>query len=406
MMQSKTYEKYKQSTINWIEEIPCHWEITPFYSVVKESKRSNIGLVENTVLSLSYGKIIKKPESRHMGLVPASYETYQIVEPGEIIFRFTDLQNDKRSLRSAEVTDKGIITSAYLAVQPIQIHSTYLAWLMRSYDLCKVFYSMGGGLRQSLTFEDVRRLPICLPPQNEQEIIANLIDKRVKQIDSLISKKNRFLELLKEKILATVMNEQLQGSGEEVRLKYLTERISRPVIIEENKEYIALGLYNRGRGLFHKASALGEDMGDSNFFYVEDGDLILSGQFAWEGAVAIASAKEAGCIVSHRYPVVRGTSITTEYFSALLMTNFGDFLLNESSRGAAGRNRPLNIGRLLNEKIKTPSQKVQNEVTRLMHFKALAEIKIKRSIELLIERRTAYITAAVTGKIDLRGESA
>lgn len=406
MIQSKTYETYKPSTIKWIKEIPCHWEIVPFYSVVKESKRSNIGLVENTVLSLSYGKIIKKPKSRHMGLVPASYETYQIVEPGEMIFRFTDLQNDKRSLRSAEVTDKGIITSAYLAVQPIQIHSRYLAWLMRSYDLCKVFYSMGGGLRQSLNFEDVRRLPICLPSQNEQEKISNLIDKRVKQIDSLISKKNRFLELLKEKVLATVMNEQMQGSGELVRLKYLTERISRPVIIEENEEYIALGLYNRGRGLFHKAPSLGKDMGDSNFFCVEEGDLILSGQFAWEGAVTIASDKQTGCIVSHRYPVVRGTSITTEYLSALLMTNFGDFLLNESSRGAAGRNRPLNIERLLNEKIRMPSQKVQNEVTKLMNFKALAERKIKKSIELLRERRTAYITAAVTGKIDLRGESA
>ena len=147
-------------------------------------------------------------------------------------------------------------------------------------------------------------------------------------------------------------------------------------------------------------------MGDSNFFCVEEGDLILSGQFAWEGAVTIASDKQTGCIVSHRYPVVRGTSITTEYLSALLMTNFGDFLLNESSRGAAGRNRPLNIERLLNEKIRMPSQKVQNEVTKLMNFKALAERKIKKSIELLRERRTAYITAAVTGKIDLRGESA
>lgn len=66
-------------------------------------------------------------------------------------------------------------------------------------------------------------------------------------------------------------------------------------------------------------------MGDSSFFYVEEGDLILSGQFAWEGAVTMATEKETGCVVSHRYPVIRGKSIATEYLFALFMTNFGDF---------------------------------------------------------------------------------
>ena len=147
-------------------------------------------------------------------------------------------------------------------------------------------------------------------------------------------------------------------------------------------------------------------MGDSSFFYVEEGDLILSGQFAWEGAVTMATEKETGCVVSHRYPVIRGESIATEYLFALFMTNFGDFLLNESSRGAAGRNRPLNINLLLNEKIRIPSPEVQSEVKRLMYLKAQADIKVKKSIALLKERRSAFITAAVTGQIDLRGESA
>ena len=400
----RLYSAYKDPKVEWVGQVPAHWAVKPFFALVSELNRKNTGLIETNILSLSFGQIIKKPESRNMGLTPLSYETYQIVEPGEIVFRFTDLQNDKRSLRSAEVAQKGIITSAYMAVKPCGIDSTYFAWLMRSYDLCKVFYAMGGGLRQSLKFEDVRRLPVLIPPPEEQATITATLNRETARIDALIQKKTRFIELLKEKILAIAMNEQMHGDGEFIRLRYLTQSISRPVKITDSDEYVALGLYNRGRGLFHKPPTLGKDIGDSDFFYVEGGDLILSGQFAWEGAVTMASSNENGCVVSHRYPVLRGRSISTEYLLALLMTNFGDFLLNESSRGSAGRNRPLNINLLLNEKVRMPSPKAQKDVKRLIELKAKLENKVKDSIDLLKERRTAFITAAVTGQIDLRGE--
>ena len=157
-------------------------------------------MIETNVLSLSYGKIIQKPESKNMGLVPESYETYQVVEPGEVVFRFTDLQNDKRSLRSAIVLQRGIITSAYMAVKPIGIDSAYFAWLMRAYDHCKVFYTMGGGLRQSLKFEDVKRLPVLLPPDiQEQQQTIQFLDKRLNHLDSLALKTQHSIDLLKER---------------------------------------------------------------------------------------------------------------------------------------------------------------------------------------------------------------
>jgi type I restriction enzyme S subunit len=262
-----------------------------------------------------------------------------------------------------------------------------------------------GGLKR-VPSELFQTFKIAIPSFTEQALIAGILEIEANRIGTLIKKKTRFLELIKEKVLALVMNEQIQGSGEFDRLKRMTDVVSRPVTIIDGDEYVALGLYNRGRGLFHKPVTLGKDMGDSSFFYVEEGDLILSGQFAWEGAVTMATEKETGCVVSHRYPVIRGKSIATEYLFALFMTNFGDFLLNESSRGAAGRNRPLNINLLLNEKIRIPSPEVQSEVKRLMYLKAQADVKVKKSIALLKERRSAFITAAVTGKIDLRGEPA
>ena len=146
-----------------------------------------------------------------------------------------------------------------------------------------------------------------------------------------------------------------------------------------------------------------DDMGESDFFWVKEGDLIISGQFAWEGAVALADKEDEGCVVSHRYPVIRGKDgvALTEYLFGLLCTKHGDFLLNENSRGAAGRNRPLNISTLVKEKIPVPSMWVQEAVARAVHSRKALLKEIAKAIDLLQERRTALISAAVTGKIDV-----
>ena len=133
--------------------------------------------------------------------------------------------------------------------------------------------------------------------------------------------------------------------------------ISRPVKREDAEVYTPIGLFNRGRGIFRKAPTRGDNLGDSTFFWIEDGDLVLSGQFAWEGAIALAGSDEADCIASHRYHILRGKEGITQttYLASFLRTSFGQLLLDEHSRGAAGRNRPLNIRTLLKEKIPCPA---------------------------------------------------
>ena len=143
-------------------------------------------------------------------------------------------------------------------------------------------------------------------------------------------------------------------------------------------------------------------MGDSEFCFVEAGDLILSGQFAWEGAVAIATAEEEGCVVSHRYPVYRGKAgVSTSYLLGLFRSSYGDFLLNEASRGSAGRNRPLNIRRLGKEKIPVAGLALQQAVEQAVDFERRLKGKTEQSIARLEEFRAALITAAVTGQIDV-----
>ena len=165
-----------------------------------ESKRDNKGMKESRVLSLSYGRIIVKPEEKLVGLVPESFETYQLVDPGDIIVRCTDLQNDQTSLRTGLAKDKGIITSAYLNLKVNQGYDArYMHYYLHALDASKVLYKFGTGLRQNLSFFDFKRLPVLDIPLQWQVDIAKFLDKKTTQIDEAIAIKEQQIALLKER---------------------------------------------------------------------------------------------------------------------------------------------------------------------------------------------------------------
>ena len=213
------YPEYKDSGIEWLGEVPAHWKEKPFFSLVIERCESNTGMKNDNLLSLSYGRIVNKDINALDGLLPASFETYQVVHPGDIVFRLTDLQNDKRSLRSAIVRDTGIITSAYLAGVCRGIFPEFASLLFRAYDTIKVFYSMGGGLRQSMKYSDMKWLPIWLPDWQEQTQIACFLDHETAGIDALIEEQQRLIELLKEKRQAVISHAVTKGLDPTVPMK-------------------------------------------------------------------------------------------------------------------------------------------------------------------------------------------
>ncbi|WP_429156249.1 restriction endonuclease subunit S [Citrobacter sp. 506] len=195
----------KDSGVEWVDSIPSHWEVMPTFSVCEASMKKNYDGIESNVLSLSYGKIIPRNVDTNYGLLPESFNTYQIVECRDIILRLTDLQNDKNSLRVGLVKQKGIITSAYLKLKSkSRISPDFLYQLLHSYDTTKVFYGMGGGLRQSMKFEDFRRLPLLLPPTNEQKKIAVFLDQETTKIDNLLEKQQQIIQLLQERRTALI----------------------------------------------------------------------------------------------------------------------------------------------------------------------------------------------------------
>ena len=90
-----------------------------FHTALQTHCKNSFGREDN-LLSLSYGRVIRKDINTSDGLLPESFNTYNIVEAGDIIIRPTDLQNDKRSLRTGLVKEHGIITSAYIDLCPLK----------------------------------------------------------------------------------------------------------------------------------------------------------------------------------------------------------------------------------------------------------------------------------------------
>lgn len=148
------------------------------------------------MLSLSYGKIKRKNIDSNDDLLPASFDGYNIIENGDIVLRLTDLQNDHTSLRVGRATEKGIITSAYTTLRPMnKDNSRFLYYLLHAFDLKKGFYGMGAGVRQGLNYSEVKSLKIILPnDKSEQTKIANFLDKKCAQIDSIIEESKKSIE--------------------------------------------------------------------------------------------------------------------------------------------------------------------------------------------------------------------
>ena len=219
----KPYAEYRDSGLPWLGQIPGHWETRPAFGAFVSNRERNQGMKERTVLSLSYGRIVIKPAEKLHGLVPESFETYQIVHPGDIVLRTTDLQNDHTSLRVGMVRDRGIITSAYLALRTSAgVNPEFGFQFLNVWDSSKAIYGYGSGLRQSLDFSHFKRMPVAVPPPDEQVAIIKFLDWANGRLERTIRAKRKAITLLNEQKQAIIHRAVTRGLDVSVPLKSST----------------------------------------------------------------------------------------------------------------------------------------------------------------------------------------
>lgn len=426
------YPEYKGSGIPWLAYVPSGWDVIPLLGVARERYESNAGMKEDNLLSLSYGRIVRKDMESNDGLLPESFETYQVVQPGDTVFRLTDLQNDQRSLRTALVSETGIITSAYLCVEPTGVDSNYFSYLLRFYDLSKTFYSMGGGLRQSMKYADVKRLPILVPSEQEQIAIAAFLDRETAKIDALIAEQEKLLALLAEKRQATISHAVTRGlnpdapfkdSGipwlgqvpehwEVMPLKYLVSLKSGGTPSKANLEYWDGNVpWASAKDL--KTEALTDTADHVTELAVASGAATLLPA----GTVLVVVR---GMILARTFPVtqtlapmainqdLKGVTpkagLHASFLAWLLRGSASESLqrLDEAGHGT----KALRMDAWTSMALPVPPEKEQLQIASYLSKRTAQLDELVRetegAFELLKERRSALIAAAITGQIDVR----
>ncbi|WP_316630944.1 restriction endonuclease subunit S [uncultured Ruminococcus sp.] len=208
----------QNSGIEWIGEIPKEWTINSISQLFSQVKNKNTDLQETNLLSLSYGKIKRKNIETTDGLLPESFDGYNIVESNDIVLRLTDLQNDHKSLRVGLVTERGIITSAYLTIRNhSESIAKYLYFYLHAFDISKGFYGMGAGVRQGLNWDGIKWLKILSPSIPEQQAIADFLVTQCAHIDSVIEKTRAAIEeykRLKQSVITQAVTKGIRPNRE------------------------------------------------------------------------------------------------------------------------------------------------------------------------------------------------
>ena len=420
----RPYGSYKDSHASWLGEVPSDWQVGPGRICIYENRDKNTGMKESTVLSLSYGRVIVKDEDKMTGLVPESYETYQIVQPGDIIIRGTDLQNDVTSLRTGLAKDHGIITSAYINLRPKpNAYAEFLHYLLHSYDVKKVFYGLGSGLRQNLSYVDFKYLTIPLPSLPEQRAIVAFLDDKCAKIEGAVRIKEDQIALLRERRQIIIQDAVTRGLNPaapmkdsgidwigqipahwEVRRNFTLFRESKRSG-NANLPVLSVSIHS---GV--STEELSEEENIRSVIKIEDrtsykevlpGFVAYNMMRAWQGGIGSVSVHG---MVSPAYVVAEPIAeVDATYFELLYRTPVYIWQMDAASKGITDFRKRLYWDDFRNLVSILPPIDEQREIIQsiqAMTTKINSGIAIKEhQIAALKEYKTSLINAAVTGKI-------
>lgn len=431
------YATYKDSGVPWLGEVPTSWDVLPAVAAYKPKLERNTRLIEKIVLSLSYGRIVVKPEEKLHGLVPGSFETYQVVDPGDIIVRTTDLQNDKTSLRIGHSSHRGIITSAYMCLEATdRISNEFGYQFLNAHDLLKIIYGFGSGLRQNLGFADIKRMPVLVPPKAEQLAIVRFLSHADRRISQFILAKQNLIKLLEEQELTIVNRTITCGLDRSVRFKPsrvdwvsempehwsatrlkftasdIVDCLHATPVYSESGEYPAIRTADiiPGKVLIESARRVDQQhyLQWTQRLKPAAGDVLYTREGGRFGFAALVPSNVSLCI-SQRMMLFR---IKDEHSPAYIMWQLNcQHVYAQAVADLIGGAAPhVNVERIKNYWLLLPPRREQDQIVAAIERDTAAVSaaiqQAKREIQLVREYRTRLIADVVTGKIDVREAAA
>ena len=406
----KPYPVYKDSGVPWLGEVPEHWDLVPNRALLKLKKQVVGGHAdEYTLLSLTKRGIIARDMENPEGKFPASFETYQIVESGDLIFCLFDIDETPRTVGLSSMS--GMITGAYTRfVCPDKQTRQFLYLLYLSLDNGKLLKPLYSGLRKVITKSTFLSAKLALPPPYEQTSIGRFLGHADRRIQRYIRAKQKVIKLLEEQKQVIIHRAVTRGRDSEWR-SLPVSAVLRPVKRVGFPEKTLLSLF-RDYGVVPKDSRENKnaDMRDLALCQlVEPDDVVMNKMKAWQGSIAVSSIEG---IVSPDYMVLQFVhdQVVPKFFHYLLRS---PGMVAEYRRHAYGV-RPgqwrLMYPDFRRLHLSVPPVEKQAAIARLID-EAITNIdkavmRPHREITLLREYRTRLIADVVTGKLDVREAAA
>lgn len=210
----------KDSGIPWIGQIPAHWNTKRLASHFHNRIENNSDFEFKRAFKFNYGTIVPKEETSTPEEYHDVYVKYSKVKKNDIMINGLNLNYDFVSQRVAIVPEDGIITSAYVVLRPFETtYAPYYCYLFKAMDSMKLFHAMGTGIRLTLSFDELKKQIIPIPPIDEQKAIVDYIENRCNRIDSLINNLKKEIESLqeyKQRLISDVVTGQIDVRREEI----------------------------------------------------------------------------------------------------------------------------------------------------------------------------------------------
>lgn len=410
-------KNFKDSGIEWIGEIPQHWQIVPIRSCFGEfNARCNNNDYPLLSVTIANGVVYQNDITNKKDISNDDKSNYKIVPLGAIAY------NKMRMWQAAigiNMLEKGIVSPAYVVAIPnkkININFSY--YLLKSKNMICEYEKYSYGLcsdMNNLRYEDFQNIKIPLPSLKEQEQIANFLDEKCEQIKNFIEKKEKLISLLKEQKQALINETITKGLDKNVTFKdsdiEWLEEIPQHWNILKLKHIASLRNQKSNNidfriGLENIESKTGKFIPSSEVVFEEDGigfkkGDILFGKLRPYLAKVFLTDRDGICV--SEFLVLKIKSESNKFIKFLMLSSLFIDIVDSSTYGT--KMPRANWEFIGNLKIPLPPLKEQEQIAKFLDEKCekidLLIEKTKKQIKLIKEYKTTLINQAVCGRIDL-----
>jgi type I restriction enzyme, S subunit len=423
----RTYPEFKDSSVVWIGEIPTEWNVKKLKFLFSEKK-----LINNPQLnsgSISFGKVIYKDDEK---ILQSTKNSYQEVLDGEFLINPLNLNYDLKSLRIGKSGINVVVSPGYIVLRINEgLYPDYYEYFLRKFDV-EHMKSLGQGVRQTISFTQLKEEFLVFPPLSEQKQISNYLDRKTQQIDDLIEKTERKIELLKEQRSSLINQCVTKGLDPNVEMKdsgvewigeiptgweITKQKFHGDVIIGLSFDTDSLVDESEGVLVLRSSNVQGGKISFSDNIYVDceipeklrviEGDILIcsrNGSRNLIGKNCLLSKNEEEMTWGVFMTVFRSPQYKFFYWvfnSQVFQSQSGLFLTSTINQLTVSTLENLIVTYVRDEvEQKQISEYLDEETSKIDQ---IVDIETKR-IDLLMEYRQSLISNVVTGKIDVRDE--